>query len=634
VNLSEPTSPASQPPPATRARAGALAKLRQIYFLLDRAEKRHLALLLGLMLLATVIEVVGVGSIYPLLQILATPEKFAESAIAGHLARIGLASTRDISLFLTAVFAIFLVLSNLVSVLVNSESARFAWNNWRNVSIRAFDHYLRQPYPFFFNRNSAELTKLVTNDTVFLGDDVVLPFLQFVAKLLVIVALGLTLLIFDPVITLALLAFFSIAYGGFSLYSNRVVERHARVSQTGRTASTQVVAEALRGIKEIKSLDREEHFVTEFRREVRAVPQAEKSIFTLRTSPRYYLEAITIVFVLGGLAIAIHRDADMAALVSSVGLFVVAGYRLLPLFSQGFMSFTTLMARLTTVDDLLADLRTRDTAPAPPPASTDPLPANAAIALSDVTYAYPGASAPALKSVSLLLEPGTKVGLLGTSGGGKSTLIDVLLTLLEPQQGNVRVGEVAIDRLNARWLRQRIGYVPQAIFIADDTVLGNIAFGVSHDCVDMKAVVRAATQSNIHEFIAALPQGYRTLVGERGMRLSGGQRQRLGIARALYADPPVIVFDEATSALDTETETAVMDALHRLEQKTIVMVAHRLSTLRQCDAVYEVSDGRLSYLGDGDVVARRGREWQTRPVQAVARWTVRTRRAHPAVGAD
>ena len=206
--------------------------------------------------------------------------------------------------------------------------------------------------------------------------------------------------------------------------------------------------------------------------------------------------------------------------------------------------------------------------------------------------------------------------------------------MLEPQQGNVRVGEVAIDRLNARWLRRRIGYVPQAIFIADDTVLGNIAFGVSRDCVDMEAVVRAATQSNIHEFIASLPQGYGTLVGERGMRLSGGQRQRLGIARALYADPPVIVFDEATSALDTETETAVMDALHRLEQKTIVMVAHRLSTLRQCDAVYEVRDGHLKYLGDGDVVSRRGREWQPRPLRAAARWTVRTRRAHPPVGAD
>jgi ATP-binding cassette, subfamily B, bacterial PglK len=619
VNDREPTDFASPPPRASRARPGALAKLREIYFLLDRAEKRHLAFILCLMLVATVIEVVGVGSIYPLLQILATPDKFAESAIAGYLAAFGLISTRDVSLFLTAVFAIFLVLSNLVSVLVNSESARFAWNNWRNVSVRAFNNYLRQPYPFFFNRNSAELTKLVTQDTVFLGDDVVLPLLQFVAKLLVIVTLGATLLIFDPLVTLALLAFFSLAYGGFSLYSQHAVERHAGISQIGRTASTQVVAEALRGIKEIKSFDREEHFVAEFEREVRPVPRAEKSIFTLRTSPRYYLEAITIAFVLGGLAIAIHRDADMAALVSSVGLFVVAGYRLLPLFSQGFMSFTTVMARLTTVEDLLADLRAQDAAvPATPGTPPDVLPAAAEIALVDVTYAYPGASTPALKGVSLVLQPGKKIGLLGSSGGGKSTLIDVLLTLLEPQRGQVRVGDVVIDRSNARHLRRRIGYVPQAIFLADDTIVGNIAFGIARDRVDMEAVVQAAVRSNIHDFIAALPQGYRTPVGERGMRLSGGQRQRLGIARALYSDPPVIVFDEATSALDTETETAVMDALHRLEQKTIVMVAHRLSTLRQCDAVYEVSGGRLRYLGQGDVVSRRAREWP-QPAHAVAR---------------
>ena len=620
MSLDPQTASTSRPPPAGRARPGALAKLEQIYRLLERGEKRHLAFILCLMLVATVIEVVGVGSIYPLLQILATPDKFAESAVAGYLARIGLTSTREASLFLTAVFAIFLVLSNLVSVWLNSESARFAWNNWRNVSIRAFGHYLRQPYPFFFNRNSAELTKLVTLDTIFLGDDVVLPLLQFIAKLLVIVTLGVTLLIFDPVITLTLLAFFSIAYGGFSLYSQRAVEKHAEVSQTGRTTSTQVVAEALRGIKEIKSLDREEHFVAEFERELRPVPHAEKSIFTLRTSPRYFLEAITIAFVLSGLAVAIHREADMAALVSSVGLFVVAGYRLLPLFSQGFMSFTTVMARLVTVDDLLADLREQDTAhrPVSVPQAPDPLPASADIALVNVTYAYPGTSAPALKEVSLVLPAGKKTGLLGTSGGGKSTLIDVLLTLLEPQQGHVRVGDLVIDRSNARHLRRRIGYVPQAIFIADDTIVNNIAFGIAPERIDMEAVVRAATQSNIHDFITSLSQGYRTPVGERGMRLSGGQRQRLGIARALYADPAVIVFDEATSALDTETETAVMEALHRLDRKTVVMVAHRLSTLRQCDAVYEVSEGRLRHLGRGDAISRPTRDRQAWTIPIVA----------------
>ena len=618
----QPDNIPSSPSPAgnAHARVGAIAKLREIYFLLEPAEKRHLALLLVLMLVATAIEVVGVGSIYPLLQILATPDKFAEGRIAGWMAYLGLTSTRDISLLLTGVFAVFLILSNLVSVLLNSESARFAWNNWRNVSIRTFGHYLRQPYPFFFNRNSAELTKIVTQDTVFLGDDVVLPLLQFIAKLLVIVALGLTLLLFDPVITLALLAFFSLAYGAFSLYSQHAVQRHAEISQIGRTASTEVVAEALRGIKEIKSFDREAHFVGEFRREVWPVPRAEKAIFTLRTSPRYYLEAITIAFVLAGLAVAIHRQADMAALVSSVGLFVVAGYRMLPLFSQGFMSFTTLMARLTTVDDLLADLRERDAAshPAPDVSARDPLPALADIALVDVTYGYPGSSTPALKEVSIVLQPGKRTGLLGSSGGGKSTLIDVLLTLLEPQQGYLRVGEVMIDRSNARYLRRRIGYVPQAIFIADDTILNNIAFGIAADRIDQEAAVRAAVQANIHEFITSLPQGYHTPVGERGMRLSGGQRQRLGIARALYADPPVIVFDEATSALDTETETAVMEALHGLERKTVVLVAHRLSTLRQCDAVYEVSDGRLRHLGQGDVVSRRARDWQPRTVPVAA----------------
>jgi ABC-type bacteriocin/lantibiotic exporter with double-glycine peptidase domain len=216
-----------------------------------------------------------------------------------------------------------------------------------------------------------------------------------------------------------------------------------------------------------------------------------------------------------------------------------------------------------------------------------------------------------------VLEPGKRTGLLGTSGGGKSTLIDVLLTLLEPQQGHLRVGHVVIDRSNARHLRRRIGYVPQAIFIADDTIVSNIAFGIPPDCVDMEAVVRAAVQANIHDFIVSLPQGYRTPVGERGMRLSGGQRQRLGIARALYADPPVIVFDEATSALDTETETAVMEALHGLDRKTVVLVAHRLSTLEECDAVYEVSDGRIRHLGQGDVVSR-PRDWQPRSVPVAA----------------
>lgn len=582
-----------------------IAKLREIYSLLSRSEKRRLSLLLCLMLLTTLIEVVGVGSVFPLLQLLSTPERFAQGAVAARFQDIGLTSAREIALFLTAVFAGFLVLSNLLSVLVLSESSKFAWNNWRNVATRAFRHYLQQPYEFFLGRNSADLTKAVIQDSEFLGYGVLLPLLQIAAKLLVIAALGLTLLVIEPVSTLLLLAFFSAAYGAFSLYSHKRVREFAAASQGGRTRATRVAAEAFRGIKDVKIFERGDFFVRQFAHQTAPVPNAEKSMFLLGSAPRYYLEAVTIALILGGLAAALLRGLDLGAWLPSVGLFVVAGYRMLPLFSQGFLNLNTLLARLVMADAILADLRMHGLA-ATAAASRRPsgAPGPSRIALEDVTYAYPDAAAPALRKLSLTLEPGQRIGLLGRSGGGKSTLIDVLLTLLEPQSGGIRMGDVPVDQSNAHRLRGCIGYVPQSIFLLDQSILANIAFGVDEDDIDMQAVVRAAAQADIHAFIASLELGYRTMIGERGVRLSGGQRQRLGIARALYRDPPVIVFDEATSALDAETEAAVMAALDHLDGKTVVIAAHRLSALRRCDAVYEVREGRLIPLGRGDALAR------------------------------
>lgn len=585
----------------------AISKLREIYSLLSRSEKTRLLLLFCLLLLITLVEVVGVGSVFPLLQILSTPDRFAQGAVAAHFKNIGLTSTKEVALFLTAAFAIFLVLSNLLSVFVLSESTKFAWTNWRNVATRAFEHYLLQRYEFFLSRNSADLAKVVMHDSGYLGIGILLPLVQVTAKFLVIVALGLTLIVIEPVITLLLLAFFISAYGAFSLYSHKVVRKCASNSHEGWTQSTRVAAEALRGIKEVKTFGKEDYFVREFARETAPIPSAQKSISLLGNSPRYYLEATTMVFVLSGLGIAVYKEVDLAALIPTVGLFMVAGYRMLPLFSQGFSSLNTLVAYLATVDDILADLRTHRVAPAKvTPASEPAVSASslAEIALADITYSYPKAVAPALRKLSLRFEPGKKIGLLGASGGGKSTLIDVLLTLLEPQSGHIRLGDVLIERSNAHLLRSRVGYVPQSIFLTDQSILRNIAFGVDEKEIDMGAAIRAARQSNIHEFISSLELGYQTMIGERGVRLSGGQRQRLGIARALYSDPPVIVFDEATSALDTETEAAVMDAINHLDHKTVVIAAHRLSTLKRCDAVYEVKNGRLMYVGRGETLSQ------------------------------
>ena len=589
-----------------RHQTGAISRFKEIYSLLNRSERRRLILLLCLMLITTLIEVVGVGSIFPLLQILSIPDRFSQGAVAAHFRNIGFTSIKEIALVLTAVFATFLVLSNVLSVIVLSESTKFAWNNWRNVSMRAFGHYLLQPYEFFLGRNSTDLTRIVIQDSHYLGYGVLLPLLQVTAKVLVIVALGLTLLAFEPVTSLLLLAFFIFAYGAFSLYSHKAARKFASISQNGRNQSIRVAAEALRGIKEVKTFDKEDYFIRQFARESAPIPNAEKSIDVLGSSPRYYLEAITIAFVLSGLGIAIYKGADLAALIPSVGLFVVAGYRMLPLFSQGFSNLNTLVSRLVMVDGMLADLRTHRVAPATVVPASEPAPGPssvAEIALADITYSYPKTATPALRKLSLKLEPGRKVGLLGRSGSGKTTLIDVLLTLLEPQSGQVRMGDVLIERSNAHRLRSRVGYVPQSIFLTDQSILSNIAFGVDEKEIDMEAVIRAARQSNIHEFILSLELGYRTMIGERGVRLSGGQCQRLGIARALYADPPVIVFDEATSALDTETEAAVMDAIDHLDNKTVIIAAHRLSTLKRCDAVYEVKNGRLIYVGRGETLS-------------------------------
>ena len=390
---------------------GAISKLREVYSLLSRPEKTRLRLLLCLMLLLTLIEVVGVGSVFPLLQILSTPDRFAQGAVAAYFKNLGLTSTKQIALLLIAVFAIFLVLSNLLSVIVLSESTKFGWTNWRNVATRAFEHYLRQPYEFFLSRNSADLTKVVLQDSTYLGYGVLLPLLQATAKFLVIVTLGMTLLAIDPVTTLLLLAFFIFAYGAFSLYSHKVVRKCAAISHEGRAQSTRVAAEALRGIKEVKIFGKEDYFVREFAREVAPVPNAEKSISVLGNSPRYYLEATTIAFVLSGLGIAVHNDVDLAAVIPSVGLFIVAGYRMLPLFSQGFSNLNNLVASLATVDYILADLRTHhvalaNVAPASKPAvSASSL---AEIALADITYSYPRAGAAALKKLSLTFEPGKK----------------------------------------------------------------------------------------------------------------------------------------------------------------------------------------------------------------------------------
>ena len=393
---------------------------------------------------------------------------------------------------------------------------------------------------------------------------------------------------------------YTAVYLGVRNYLSRM--GHERLA--GNRERFKTIQEVLSGIKEVKVNGLETAYLQKFRAAADRVARRKATNNIIGQLPRQVFEAVTLGGMLIVLMMMLARSQDdISKVVAIVGLYSFAGLRLLPALQIIYLSLTKITFGRAGLDALHADLtmtsaqnaaaRSRDTAP---------LPLRERLELRDVTYAYPGSSRSALVDVTLSIPARTTVGFVGATGAGKTTIVDVILGLLGPLQGEVLVDGTPIGRDNVRAWQRTIGYVPQHIFLADDTVAANIAFGVPPHKIDMRTVKDAARYAELHAFVTEeLPQGYETAIGERGVRLSGGQRQRVAIARALYHDPDVLILDEATSSLDNLTEEAVMDALHNLAHvKTILLIAHRLSTVRACDRIFLLAHGRLEAFGTFD----------------------------------
>ena len=393
---------------------------------------------------------------------------------------------------------------------------------------------------------------------------------------------------------------YTAVYLGVRNYLSRM--GHERLA--GNRERFKTIQEVLSGIKEVKVNGLETAYLQKFRAAADRVARRKATSNIIGQLPRQVFEAVTLGGMLIVLMMMLARSQDdISKVVAIVGLYSFAGLRLLPALQIIYLSLTKITFGRAGLDALHADLtmtsaqnaasRSRDTAP---------LPLRERLELRDVTYAYPGSSRSALVDVTLSIPARTTVGFVGATGAGKTTIVDVILGLLGPLQGEVLVDGTPIGRDNVRAWQRTIGYVPQHIFLADDTVAANIAFGVPPHKIDMRTVKDAARYAELHAFVTEeLPQGYETAIGERGVRLSGGQRQRVAIARALYHDPDVLILDEATSSLDNLTEEAVMDALHNLAHvKTILLIAHRLSTVRACDRIFLLAHGRLEAFGTFD----------------------------------
>jgi ABC-type multidrug transport system fused ATPase/permease subunit len=588
---------------------------RKIFDLLTAAERRSAAMLMGLMLIGMVLETLGAGLVIPALALL------TQRDFAGHypmlqpvLQTLGNPSQQSLVIGgILALVGVYLVKAVFLAFLAWRQT-RFAFGVQAQLSQQLFTVYLCQPYTFHLRRNSAQLIgNAVTEVTMFVQNGMI-PGMLLLTESLVVLGLFSLLLVVEPLGALIVVGVLGTASWGFHRLTRGRITLWGAARQHHDGLRIQHLQQGLGGVKDVILLDRGSDFLAQYRVHNTETARVGGLQYTLQQFPRLWLELLAV----SGLAILVismlEQDRALEAVLPTLGLFAAGAFRLMPSINRIMGAVQSLRYGLPVIDLLHEELNLA----IPKLADTRSLlnPFRDVLELSRITYTYPGAAEPTLKDVSLAIQRGESVGFIGASGAGKSTLVDIILGLLAPEIGEVRVDGNDIQANLRNWKNQ-IGYVPQSIFLTDDTLRRNVAFGLANEQIDDAAVQRAIRAAQLEEFATSLPDGLETFVGERGIRLSGGQRQRIGIARALYHDPAVLVLDEATSSLDTETERDVMQAITALQgSKTILIIAHRLSTVEHCNRLYRLHEGRLVEDGAPNMVAPHKPKRKVMPAQS------------------
>jgi len=574
---------------------------RKALALLTPRERRRGALVLGLMIAMAALETAGVASVMPFLTVLANP-----AAVEGNrwLAALyaGL-EFRSIDAFLIALGAATfatVLLAAAVRTITHYAMNRFVELRRHALSERLLETYLRQSYRFFLERHTADLAKSILSEVDLLVVHVLRPAMQMLAYGLVALAIVALLAAVDPWLAAGVAAVIGGLYAAVFLVVRGLLGRGGSERLRANRERFTAAGEALSGIKDIKLLGREDVYLQRFRGPSRRFSRRMATSQTLAQVPKFFVEAVGFggVIALAVALLAVHGGAASGGLeqvLPMLGLYAFGAYRLLPAAQHVYQGMAKLRFAAAAVDSVYADLQEREALAEIREAPAAPLLPRRTIALEGLSFTYPGAVTPALHGVDLSIPVGGSLALVGPTGSGKTTLVDLLLGLLRPSEGALVIdGEPLTDDRVAAW-QGALGYVPQEIFFTDASVAENIALGVPPERIDREQVSRCAQIAQIHEFVTErLPQQLDTVIGERGVRLSGGQRQRLGIARALYHEPAVLVLDEATSALDKGTEAEVLDAIAALGgERTVVLVTHRPETAQRCDQVAVLENGRL-----------------------------------------
>jgi ATP-binding cassette, subfamily B, bacterial PglK len=570
---------------------------KKIYNILDNKEKKKFIFLILFLFLVAIIEVIGIASIMPFIAVVSNPQIIHENKFLFFMYNFFKVTSVNNFLIILGIFIFTVILmSNVIKLSALYFQLNFIQINLYKISKSLFIKYLHEPYSFFLNQNTSILGKDILSESSQYAHNVLGPFTQIISKGILIFFVLLLLLLVDPILAVIIIS----VLGGTYLVLYFIIQNKLYLLGKERFESNairfKISSETFGGIKEIKVLGREKFFADYFSHHARKIEFNNIKSGLIGAFPIYFME----VLAFGGLVIIIlyfllmSRDVSLALPI--IVLYAFAGYRMMPALQGIFSSISLLRFNLKVLDYMYDELSVvpNDCHAVDNCVNKSTLSLHKQVELQSVTFFYPGTNVPVIDDLSMIIPKSSYIGLVGATGSGKTTLVDIILGLFIPQKGSIVIdGKMLAMQMIPNWQRN-IGYVPQSIFLTDDSLINNIAFGVPTKEVDFDMVERAAKLANIHDFIVKeLPYGYTTIVGERGVRLSGGQRQRIGIARALYRDPELLIMDEATSALDGITEDLVIKSLRDLAgNKTIITIAHRLTTLKECDNIYILDKGK------------------------------------------
>ena len=571
--------------------------IQRFLILLSKGEQKNALLLIFLILIMALLDMIGVASILPFMAVLTNPGIIETNVILNKMFQIskslGVQSNDHFLFVLGMLVFILLIFSLAFKAFTTYVQLRFVVMREHSISKRFVESYLNQPYFWFLNRNSADLGKTILSEISQIIGKGLKPLMEMIARGMIALALIILLILADP--KLALIIGFSLGGTYFLIYllSSKYLNKIGKVRLENNKLRFLRVNEAFGAIKEIKVGGLEEIYIKNYSKSSKTFARTQALSAVIGQMPRYALEGIAFGGVMLVILYLMLEKGSFNNALPILSLYVFAGYRLLPALQQIYVSFTRISFVSPSLHELSDEFKNLKLLKSME--SKGSFSVSKSIILKNIYYNYPNSGRTVLEDINITIPAKSTVGIVGATGSGKTTTVDIILGLIEAQKGTLEVDGKLISKHNSRSWQKSIGYVPQHIYLSDDTIAANIAFGVEPKNIDQNLLEKVSKIANLDDFVLEnLPEKYETIIGERGIRLSGGQRQRIGIARALYHNPTVIIFDEATSALDSQTEQAVMEAVNNLGKDiTIILIAHRTNTVRNCEVIFKLEKGKV-----------------------------------------